>query len=229
MAKGNFIAYYRGSTQKQGKSGLGLEAQKEAVRQYLDGGKWQLIAEFKEIESGKRSDRPELAKALERCKMTGATLVIAKLDILSRNARFLLSIVEGTGDAGVVFCDLPNIPPGPMGKFFITQMASIAELEAGLISKRTKDALAAAKERGTKLGGWRGKSPPDWRKAASGRIAAADHFASRLAPTLTEMQRDGLSLNAMAAELKKRGILTPRGGNWTPTAVTRALARIATP
>ena len=161
--------------------------------------------------------------------MTGATLVIAKLDRLSRNARFLLSIVEGTGDAGVVFCDLPNIPPGPMGKFFITQMASIAELEAGLISKRTKDALAAAKERGTKLGGWRGKSPPDWRKAASGRIAAADDFASRLAPTLTEMQRDGLSLNAMAAELKKRGILTPRGGNWTPTAVTRALARIATP
>src|SRR5215208_4664449 len=135
---GRFVSYLRVSTDRQGRSGLGLEAQREAVTTYLDGGRWELISEFVEVESGKRADRPKLAAALGMCRLHNATLVIAKLDRLSRNTQFLLNLVEGTGDAGVVFCDLPTIPTGPMGKFFSTQMVAVAELEAGLISQRSK-------------------------------------------------------------------------------------------
>ena len=121
--RGNFVAYYRVSTDRQGRSGLGLEAQREAVRTFLDGGIWQLRGEFTEVESGKVNERPELGKALERCRLTGATLVVAKLDRLARNARFLLSAVEGSGEGGVIFCDLPHVPAGPVGKFLVTRMA----------------------------------------------------------------------------------------------------------
>ena len=111
------------------------------------------------MESGKANDRPELAKALVHCKLTGATLIVAKLDRLCRDQAFLMSVWTGTGDGGVVFCDLPSIPAGPVGKFILQQMASVAELERGLISQRTKAALAAAKERGVKLGGFKGYIP----------------------------------------------------------------------
>ena len=142
-----FVAYYRVSTDRQGKSGLGLDAQRVAVTKYVAGVGGVVAAEFEEVESGKRNDRPQLAA----CRARRAALVIAKLDRLARNARFLLHVVEGTGEAGVVFCDLPSVPPGPVGKFLLTQMAAVAELEAGLISQRTRAALAAAKARGTKL------------------------------------------------------------------------------
>ena len=144
---GRFVSYYRVSTTQQGRSGLGLEAQRASVRDFLNGGAWTLAGEFTEIESGKRADRPQLAAALALCRLTGATLIVAKLDRLARNVRFLLSVVEGTGTAGVVFCDLPTVPSGAMGKFIVTQMAAVAELEAGLISKRTKDALARSTSR----------------------------------------------------------------------------------
>lgn len=108
-----FIAYYRVSTDQQGRSGLGLDAQKASVAQYLAGQKGRLVAEFEEVESGKRVDRPQLMAALAACRARRATLVIAKIDRLARNARFLLSVVEGSGEAGVAFCDLPQIPPGP--------------------------------------------------------------------------------------------------------------------
>ena len=150
MASGKFVAYLRVSTDRQGKSGLGLEAQREAVARYLNGGGWKLVAEYVETESGKRNDRPKLKAALSHAKAMGATVVVAKLDRLSRNTRFLLDVIESGAD--VVFCDLPQIPPGPTGKFLLTQMASVAELERGLISERTKAALAAAKARGVKLG-----------------------------------------------------------------------------
>src|SRR5215475_946716 len=144
--KAKFVSYLRVSTQKQGASGLGIEAQRAAVTAFLNGGDWVLLQEYRETESGKSNDRPQLAKALAHCRMTGATLVVAKLDRLARNARFLLSVVEGSGAGGVVFCDLPSLPPGPVGKFMVTQMAAVAELEAGLTSQRTKAALSAAKE-----------------------------------------------------------------------------------
>jgi DNA invertase Pin-like site-specific DNA recombinase len=139
------------STDKQGRSGLGLEAQREAVTRYLNGGNWTLAAEYVETESGKRSDRPKLAAALAHAKAIKATVVFAKLDRLTRNVDLLRSLVAS--DVDLVFCDLPHVPAGAMGRFLLTQMASVAELlEAGLVSERTKAALAAAKARGVKLG-----------------------------------------------------------------------------
>lgn len=143
-----FVAYYRVSTDRQGRSGLGLDAQRAAVAKYVAGAGGVVAAEFEEVESGKRNDRPQLAAALAACRARRAALVIAKLDRRARNARFLLHVVEGTGEAGVVFCDLPSVPPRPVGKFLLTQMAAVAELEAGLISQRTRAALAASKARG---------------------------------------------------------------------------------
>jgi DNA invertase Pin-like site-specific DNA recombinase len=150
MAKGKFISYLRVSTDKQGRSGLGLEAQRDAVTWYLNGGRWTLAAEYIETESGKRNDRPKLTAALRHAKAIGATVVFAKLDRLTRNVDLLRTLVSSGVD--LVFCDFPNVPPGAMGRFLLTQMASVAELEAGLISERTKAALAAAKARGVKLG-----------------------------------------------------------------------------
>jgi DNA invertase Pin-like site-specific DNA recombinase len=150
MADGKFISYLRVSTDKQGKSGLGIEAQREAVVRYLNGGRWTLSAEYVETESGRRADRPKLAAALAHAKAIGAKLVFAKLDRLTRNVDLLRSLVASGVD--LVFCDLPSVPPGPMGRFLLTQMAAVAELEAGLIGERTKNALAAAKARGVKLG-----------------------------------------------------------------------------
>src|SRR3984885_6359656 len=161
MATGKYVAYLRVSTDKQGRSGLGLEAQREAVTRYLNGGSWTLAAEYVETESGKRADRPKLAKALAHAKAIGATVVFAKLDRLTRNVDLLRSLVAS--DVDLVFCDLPHVPAGAMGRFLLTQMASVAELEAGLISERTKAALAAAKARGVKLGN------PNGARALKGR------------------------------------------------------------
>ena len=177
---GKFISYLRVSTDKQGRSGLGLDAQREAVSRHLDGGNWTLLCEYVEIESGKHDDRPKLAAAMRHARRTGATLIVAKLDRLSRNQSFLMRVWEGTGKAGVVFCDLPSIPAGPVGKFIVQQMAAVAELERGLISSRTKAALAIAREeRGIKLGGFRGHVV-DGRLGAAANRKAADAFAADL-------------------------------------------------
>ena len=231
MAVGKFIAYYRVSTKKQGKSGLGLDAQKEAVANYLNGGKWKLVAEKTEIETGKLNSRPALAEALLLCRLHNATLIIAKLDRLARNARFLLTIVEESGESGVVFCDLPTVPPGPVGKFLITQMAATAELEAGLVSQRTKSALSAAKARGTKLGGLRGPAGRMKRisklgtvQSAKVRSEASERRRSDLQPILEDIQKSGAkSLREIAAALNERGVTTPRGGEWSAVQVKRLL------
>lgn len=229
-----FVAYCRVSTDRQGKSGLGLEAQEAAIRGFLEPGDRLLAPTYVEVESGKRDDRPELAKALERCRATGAILLVAKLDRLTRNARFLLSVVEGTGEGGVVFLDLPHIPAGPVGKFLLTQMAAVAELEAGLISQRTKAALGAAKARGQQLGGIRpGQRLPDAQTLRAAREAGAartkllaQHHAVRVAHRVEALRGEGMGLERVAAQLQAEGVPTARGGAWTATAVKRVLARL---
>jgi len=228
---GKYVAYYRVSTDRQARSGLGLEAQKEAVRQSLNGGQWELAGEFIETESGKRSDRPELTKALAMCRLTNATLVVAKLDRLARNAEFLRKVVRESGERGVMFCDLPNISEGPQGKFLIGIMAEVAELEAGMISQRTKAALAAAKARGTVLGT---QDPQRIRKyAKQGRLVglavrrakAAERMADIL-PQIEAIKAEGAkSLNEIADALNKKGITAARGGKWQSGSIHRLLAR----
>ncbi|RYF11027.1 MAG: recombinase family protein [Deltaproteobacteria bacterium] len=228
-----FVAYYRVSTDRQGKSGLGLQAQRDAVAKYVAGSGGVVTAEFEEVESGKRNDRPQLAAALAACRARRAALVIAKLDRLARNARFLLHVVEGTGEAGVVFCDLPSVPPGPVGKFLLTQMAAVAELEAGLISQRTRAALAAAKARGTKLGNpqLRSGAPEQARAAAAAKSMQARARAADIIPYVEAARKAGAhTLQELAEALTNRGVPTSAGrGRWHPEQVRRVLHCQATP
>jgi len=224
---GRFVAYLRVSTDSQGRSGLGLEAQRQAVAAHVAQAGGEVVAEFQEVESGKRADRPQLAAALASCRTRRAVLVIAKLDRLARNARFLLSVVEGSGEAGVVFCDLPTLPAGPVGKFMLTQMAAVAELEAGLISQRTRAALAVAKARGVRLGN-RSPTPATAEMAAAARQARSRQVAARAADVMAivrQVQAGGASsLRAIAAELRTHGVLTPAGkADWSPIQVRRLL------
>ncbi len=146
MPNGKFVSYLRVSTARQGISGLGLEAQRASVTGYLNGGDWTLVREVLEVESGKRNDRPALADALKLCRKHKATLVIAKLDRLARNVAFISNLMES--GAEFVAVDMPQA-----NRFVVHIMAAVAEQEAEAISKRTKAALQAAKERGKKLGG----------------------------------------------------------------------------
>jgi DNA invertase Pin-like site-specific DNA recombinase len=221
MAEGRFVAYYRVSTAKQGASGLGLEAQQEAVRTWLDGGNWKLLAEHAEVESGKHADRPALARAMHDCKLKGATLVIAKLDRLSRDAHFLLGLEK----AGVDFVavDMPNA-----NRLTVRLMAVIAQEEREMISARTKAALAAAKARGVKLGGRRpGQGKVDPMLGAAARTRMSNEFAATVGPVAAELRKAGMSLRQIVAELDKRNIRTMRGGAWTATTVRSLLARSA--
>ena len=219
-----FVAYCRVSTDKQGRSGLGLEAQEVAIRAHLRPDDRLLQPPYVEVESGKRSDRPQLQAATERCRKTGATLLIAKLDRLSRDAHFLLGLEK----AGVEFvcADMPNA-----NRLTIGIMAMVAEEERRMISARTKAALAAAKARGTKLGGDRGYRPevaPDAALASAVRKRKADHAAYAVLPVVERLQAEGVgSLNALAKRLNDMGHQTPRAGEWTATAVRRLLARVA--
>jgi DNA invertase Pin-like site-specific DNA recombinase len=226
MATANpkFVSYLRVSTDRQGASGLGLEAQRKAVLDYLNGGRWTLVAEFVETESGAETDRPKLADALALARAHGAKLVIAKLDRLSRDAHFLL----GLQNAGVQFvaADMPEA-----NEMVVGIMAVVAQAERKMISKRTKDALAAAKARGQKLGGFRGYVPTakdgaDGRKVRS--LKAAGHAMS-LAPIIMRLDPDGLlSLRLLAAKLTAEGLPTPAGAAvWTAATVARVRARLA--
>jgi DNA invertase Pin-like site-specific DNA recombinase len=224
---GGFISYLRVSTGRQGKSGLGIEAQRAAVATYLNGGNWSIIAEFTEVESGRRSDRPALDKALAAARVHRCPVVVANVSRLTRSVAFLSRLLEAGVD--VRFADLPAIE-GPTGRFMLQQMASVAELEAGLISTRTKAALQAAKARGKKLGGFRGDHLSDETRSLGrqARAARADARAADLAPIIAELQAAGItSLRGIAAALNERGIQTPRGkGEWQAGTVTQLLARL---
>lgn len=221
MANGRFISYLRVSTAQQGASGLGLEAQREAVAQHLNGGRWELLEEVQEIESGKRNDRPALAKALRLCKQKKATLIIAKLDRLARNVHFISGLMESK--VPFVACDMPTA-----NKFTVHILAAVAEHEAEMISARTKAALAASKKQ---LGGRRVSAKRFAEIREQGRKVrtnTADAFAAQLMVTIRDIQRKGVeSLREIAAELNSRGVETPRGGEWSAVQVKRVLDRAA--
>jgi DNA invertase Pin-like site-specific DNA recombinase len=229
MANGKFVSYLRVSTARQGASGLGLEAQREAVSRYLNGGSWSLVQEVVEIESGKRNDRPAIAEALSLCCLHRATLIIAKLDRLARNVHFISSLME----AGVDFiaCDFPQA-----NRLTVHILAAVAEHEALMISARTKAALAAAKARGVTLGGLRGSEERMGLMAgkanaasAAKRTASAAKRHADLSPVIESIQAAGrTSPQQIADALNARGITAARGGEWSAVQVRRVLDRTET-
>jgi len=227
----NYVAYVRVSTDRQGKSGLGLEAQEALISSFIAStpGAKLLCPILTEVETGKNDDRPILAQAIARCHQTGATLLISKLDRLARSVSFIANLMKAV-DFRVA--EMPHAAP-----FELHIRASVAEEEARMISARTKAALAAAKARGVKLGGDRGYRPPHdpVRLANAGASASVVHtrnanrFASEIGPVLAELEVAGVTSNkGIAAAMNARGVATPRGGKWTATAVRRLLARVET-
>jgi DNA invertase Pin-like site-specific DNA recombinase len=215
--RGKWVSYLRVSTDRQGQSGLGLEAQRKAVLDFLNGGQWKLAEEFVEVESGKRNNRTQLAAALAACKRLKARLVVAKLDRLARNVAFVSRLME----SGVEFvaADMPFA-----NKLTIHILAAVAEHEREAISERTKAALAAAKARGVKLGGPKLKQAQ--RRGIASNKANADRFAANVRPVIEQIKASGAtSLRAVAKALNARGIATARGGVWTPVQVTAVLRR----
>lgn len=220
-----FISYLRVSTAKQGRSGLGLEAQQEAVTAHIRREGGELLTQYVEVESGKKGtdSRPQLAKALEHCRLTGATLIIAKLDRLSRDAHFLLGLQRSS--VFFVCADMPQA-----NELTVGIMALVAEEERKAISRRTKEALAAAKARGVKLGCPNGAAhlrPYGNAAGVEAVKARADEHAEALRATLNEIRAAGItSSSGIAAELNRRHIATPRGGKWHPASVVRLSARL---
>lgn len=226
------VAYYRVSTKKQGVSGLGLEGQKAAVAELAKRRGAKVLSEYTEIESGKRKDRPELAKALAHARRSKATLVVAKLDRLARNVAFLSALMESNAD--FVACDMEHA-----NRLTIHILAAVAEAEAKAISERTKAALAAAKARGTKLGSsrpghWDGREHARLRGAKQGSVVAkkvrseaADEAYADLYDRLNELRAEGQTLRQIANDLNLEGHTTRRGKPWNPTQVLRVLQRAA--
>ncbi len=221
---GKFISYLRVSTGSQQKSGLGIEAQRSSVLAYLNGCSSSMLKEFVEIESGRKNDRPKLYEALQLCKMTGATLLISKLDRLGRDAAFLLNLQKS--QVAFVCCDNPHA-----NELTIGLLAVIAQNEAEMISKRTKEALNAARARGVRLGGttWSHLAKYGNELAVEAIRVRADAWANDIRPLIKEIQLSGVkSLNGIAKELTARGILTARGKTgWHARSVLNVLARVA--
>ena len=220
-----FIAYERVSTARQGSSGLGLEAQRRTIDAFAAQRGAEVLVCFTEVESGRRSDRPELSRALHLAKVKGATLVIAKLDRLSRNAAFLLTLrVSGVRFLAV---DLPEANDLTVGI-----IALVAQQEREAISRRTKEALAVAKARGVRLGNPNGaaalrRAGQDGAALRAAVARNADRHAADLTQVVADIQASGsASLRAIAAELNARGILTRRGGRWQVSNVRNLLRRI---
>ena len=217
LPRGKFIAYFRVSTDRQGKSDLGLDAQREAVLNYLNGGSWSLAQEFVEVESGKHSERPQLAAALAACKKHRAKLVIAKLDRLSRNLAFVATLM----DSGVEFVAVDN---PHANKLTVHILAAVAQHEREMIAQRTREPLQAAKARGTRLGN--PKLEKARRRAFQANMEAAQRFAANVLPVIQQIQASGVrSLRGVARALTARGIKTARGGEWSAVQVADILRR----
>jgi DNA invertase Pin-like site-specific DNA recombinase len=218
----HYVTYYRVSTQKQGRSGLGLDAQKAEVRRYLDSHGGTVLASFTEVESGRRDDRPQLAAALRRCRQTRSTLLVAKLDRLSRSAAFLLTLRDS--GARFVAADLPD-----MNETIVGIMAVIAQTERQAISDRTRAALAAAKRRGVRLG--HARTLVHTKGTARVATQAAQQVAKARAEELRDVVEDArkagaVSLRQLANHLNGLSITTPRGGTWAAASVSRLLQQL---
>ena len=221
MTDGKQVLYFRVSTQRQGQSGLGLDAQREQCHQFLNGGKWEVIGEFVEVESGKRSDRPQLEKALKMARVHNARLVVAKIDRLSRSLNFITQLM----DSGVKFvaADMPEMNP-----LTVHIVSAMAEHERKLISRRVKDSLQQAKLRGVKLGSPKCYLTDEDRKngskiGAEVRTKNAVAKAEDIMEIIDDISQSGItSLKGIARELTNRGVPTPRGKDvWYPTTVKR--------
>jgi DNA invertase Pin-like site-specific DNA recombinase len=216
-----YIAYYRVSTKQQGKSGLGLDAQKKMVTDFITSDGGEVTGEFTEVESGKHDERPELLRAMKQAALVGGKLLVGKLDRLSRDLHFITSLQKSR--VGFVVCDLPGCD-----SFTIHIYGALAQRERELISSRTKSALAEAKKRGVKLG-TDNLHMVDIAEASKRGVASiqerADVFATKVRPVILDMQQAGKSLNKIAEALDDLGVATARGGKWTATAVKNLLAR----
>lgn len=220
------IAYYRVSTVRQGESGLGLEAQRSKVEAMATERRAVVVAEFVEIESGRKADRPQLAAALAEARKRGAAVAVAKLDRIARDAELVLRLsreAEANGMAGFLFCDLPDVDATTAaGRMVLSVMASVAEFESRRISERTRDALAAAKERGVKLGGLRPNTIT--RNDAAKDRATAE--AETLRPLLVPMVSAGYSLRKISEALAAAGTVTRTGNPLPPSGVRNILQRL---
>jgi DNA invertase Pin-like site-specific DNA recombinase len=217
-----FVPYFRVSTDQQGRSGLGLDAQRRAVGDYLRTVGGQALDEFIEVESGRRGDRPALQRALALARRRKATLLVATLDRLARNTHFITSLQQ----SGVSFraVDMPQA-----NEFMVQILAAVAEYEARLISERTKAGLASARARGVRLG-----KPENLARgnhaAAREQAARADGVAARMRPVIAALRAEGhTTIRAIVRQLHERGYQTERGSEWHPTTVSRLLRRLATP
>ena len=227
------VTYFRTSTQKQGRSGLGVEAQRKTVEDFLAGDDWEIVGEFTETESGRKSDRqrPQLRAALQLCRDKGATLIVAKLDRLARNAYFLLHLLES--GVPIVACDVPQLGNPAQNRLILGVMASVAEFEAARISDNTKAALAAAKRRyaaeglGRRLGNPNPGTGKQKRRAKKQAKKVADDFARLAGPIIDELEEYGCTtLEKLAAGLKARGVRTARGNqDWSLSAVRNCRLR----
>lgn len=219
----NFVVYLRVSTQRQGHSGLGLEAQRTVVQQYLSEGPRTALAEFVEVETGKGADalqtRPELRKALDLCRRKGAALLIAKLDRLARNVHFVSGLIETGVD--FVAADMPQA-----NKVMIQMHAVMSEWERDQISDRTKAALAAAKARGVVLGA---TGPQNLQAHQQARLDHAQAFKERLEPLLKGLAAQGLSRRAIVERLNSLGVPTSQGCRWSLGQVQRLFMQITKP
>ncbi len=226
MAHGKFVSYLRVSTARQGVSGLGLEAQRAAVQAHLNGGAWKIVAETVEVETGKDNARPELAKAMRLCRLHGATLLVAKLDRLSRNVAFISKLMEEK----VKFCaaDMPEAD-----ETHLHMMSVFAQHEARMISTRTIAALKAKKARGAVLGGrrvsakrWAGIAAEGRKASILSRTHQSAGWATDVQGIIKDIQAEGAAtLREIAAALNDRGIPTAKGGEWSATQVMRVVNR----
>jgi DNA invertase Pin-like site-specific DNA recombinase len=229
MSRELFVAYFRAGTGRQGRSVLGLEAQHIAVAEYLDSGNRELVGQYTEVESGQRSDRPALARALDACRRQHATLIIARLDRLARDASVLFTLFDGSADCEVVFCDPPQVAPARAGRFLVGQTAHAAESDADLTGRQSRAAWPTSPV---------SEQSPDWaetatqeQEPATRRTDAvarrlADQRAANMLPIVRALQASGIgTLQGMADALNARGIPTARGARWYPTTVKNLLGR----